>query len=186
MHKLMRLNLILKRTHLWLLACAMVLGAQGIAFGATTESAVKAGFVYNFTKFIDFPPSTDASITYNLCVAGESKLSDSLDALEGKLVGNKPLNIQRNVSEANLKDCHMVFVVAASDAHIQSLLQQVGTLPIVTVSDSPDFILKGGMIGLIRDGNRVGFEVNLKTAGAAGLRMSAQLLKLAKSVKGLK
>ena len=186
MHQLITVNVILKRTHLWLLAYAMMLGAQGIAFGATTESAVKAGFVYNFTKFIDWPASTDESITYNLCVAGESKLTDSLDALEGKLVGNKPLNIMRNVSAANLKGCHMVFVVAASDAHIQSLLQQMGNLPIVTVSDSPDFILKGGMIGLIRDGNRVGFEVNLKPANAAGLRMSAQLLKLAKSVKGLK
>ena len=80
----------------------------------------------------------------------------------------------------------MVFVADDSDQGIQTLLQELGTLPVVTVSDSPDFISKGGMIGLIRDGNSLGFEVNLAPVSATGVRMSAQLLKLAKSVKGLK
>lgn len=163
-----------------------LLAVPHLAMAATTESAVKAGVIYNFSKFIEWPASTNESSSYNLCVIGDDKREDSLDVLEGKLVGNKPLSLKRNVKPANLKDCQMLFMIEDSDTHIHTLLPDIAALPIVTVSDSPDFITKGGMIGLIRDGNRVGFEVNLKPANAVGIRMSAQLLKLAKSVKGIK
>lgn len=180
------LNLAFWRIISLLIATVSVLVMPNLVLAATTETAVKAGFIYNFSKFIEWPARTAESSSYNLCVMGDDKREDSLDVLVGKMVGNKPLTLTRNVKPANLKDCHMLFVIQDKDVHLQALLADIAALPIVTVSDSPDFILKGGMIGLIRDGNRVGFEVNLKPANAVGIRMSAQLLKLAKSVKGIK
>ena len=176
----------LKLTGSWLLTTICLLTMPNFVAAATTEFAVKAGFIYNFSKYIEWPANAVESNSYHLCVIGEDKREDSLDVLVGKLVGNKPLTLTRNVKPANLKDCHMLFVIEDNNVHAEALLTEIAALPIVTISDSPDFILKGGMIGLIRDGNRVGFEVNLKPANAVGIRMSVQLLKLAKSVRGLK
>jgi hypothetical protein len=153
---------------------------------ATTESAVKAGFIYNFSKFIEWPDSTSVYAKFNLCVVGDNRLEDSLQALEGRMVGNKPLSLHNNATGESLKSCQMLFIADDSDQTTYALLRELGNAPVVTVSDSPEFILKGGMIGLIHDGSRINFEVNLASANAAGVHLSAQLLKLAKSVKGLK
>lgn len=168
------------------LAVAIGLSVPLVVKAATTESAVKAGFIYNFSKFIEWPPSTKLYATFNLCVVGDYRLEDSLQALEGRLIGGKPISVHINTNSEDLKSCHMLFIASDSDRETRTLLGELSTLPVVTVSDSAGFILKGGMIGLIRDGSRVGFDINLAPANAAGVRMSAQLLKLAKSVKGLK
>jgi hypothetical protein len=153
---------------------------------ATKEQAVKAGFIYNFSKFIVWPSNASADSNFNLCIIGDDKLDGSLEALYGKLVDDKPLVLKRNVQLDELQHCQMAFLAKDSKENMQVVLEKFRALPVVTVSDSPDFISKGGMIGLIRDGNRVGFEVDLTPVNVAGLRISAQLLKLAKRVKGLK
>ncbi len=122
---------------------------------------------------------------FNLCVLGDAKLGGGLKSLQGKLVANKPLVLRRWVKSDSLETCHMVFISQDSTKEVSSLLQRINGLPVLTISDSPHFIDNGGMVGLIRDGTRVGLEVNLKTVRASGLNMSAQLLKLAKTVKGL-
>ena len=168
----------------WLIGLALF--AATSAQAATTESAVKAGFIYNFTKFIEWPASTNLYTTFNLCVVGDNRLEDSLQALEGKKVGSKPIKVRQNVSKEEMKSCQMLFVADDNDQATYDLLRELGNAPVVTVGDSPEFTLKGGMIGLIRDGSRVGFEINLAPANAVDVHFSAQLLKLAKSVKGLK
>lgn len=168
----------------WLIGFALF--AATSAQAATTESAVKAGFIYNFTKFIEWPASSNLYTTFNLCVVGDNRLEDSLQALEGKLVGSKSIKVRQNVSKEELKSCQMLFIAEDNDQATYALLHELGSEPVVTVSDSPEFTLKGGMIGLIRDGSRVGFEINLTPANTSSVRFSAQLLKLAKSVKGLK
>jgi len=162
------------------------MSAPMAAQAATKEDAVKTGFIYNFTKFITWPNGTVPQTNFNLCVIGNDRLDGGLEALYGKLVGDKPLVLKRNPGNEDLKACHMVFVGEDSKHSIQELLKPFTNLPVATVSDSPDFIKKGGMIGLIREGKRVGFEINITPVNAAGLHISAQLLKLAKSVKGIK
>jgi hypothetical protein len=157
-----------------------------LAHATTKEDAVKAGIVYNFTKYITWPAEATLQSNFNLCVEGNDHLDGGLEALYGKLVGNRPLILKRDVSVAESKTCHMVFVADDAKLNVKVVMQKFNGLPVVTVSDRADFIQIGGMIGLLRDGHRVGFEVNIKPAKAVGLRLSAQLLKLAKYVKGLK
>jgi len=156
-----------------------------LAQSATKEQAVKAGFVYNVTKYVIWPNRVGNDEQFNLCVYGDAKLGGGLKSLQGKLVANKPLVLRRWVKSESFESCHMVFISQGSTKEMSTLMQQVNGLPVLTISDSPDFIDNGGMVGLIRDGTRVGLEVNLKTVRASGLNMSAQLLKLAKTVKGL-
>ncbi len=150
---------------------------------ATKEQAVKAGFIYNLTKFTVWPSSVKAVKKFNLCVFGSDALGGSLEALRGKLVDNKPLVLRRAVKDANLHRCHIAFIAKDSPTNT---LQKLQGLPILTVSDMPNFTNHGGMVGLIRNGNYVGLEVDLAAIRAVKLNISAQLLKLAKKVKGLK
>lgn len=152
----------------------------------TKEQAVKAGFIYNITKFTVWPNDTYEDEVFNLCLFGDDNLGGGLEALYGKLVSGKPIVLRRNLSDSDLRRCHIAFIAKDSPNNIQKTLNRLRNFPLLTVSDNPDFINQGGMIGLVRDGRRVGFEVDLKAVKAARLHIGAQLLKLAKKVKGLK
>ena len=152
---------------------------------ATKEEAVKAGSVYNFTKFTSWPSDLGSSDTFNLCVFSENKPDEGLQALSGKSVADKPLVLRYNVEGSSISKCHMAFIAHDSQVKVQETLNKIKKMPILTVSASPDFIKKGGMIGLIKVGKHVGFEINIATTNAVGIHIGSQLLKLAKRVEGL-
>lgn len=153
------------------------------AQAATKEQAVKAGFIYNLTKFTVWPSEADSSNAFNLCIIGNDELGDSLKALRGKKVNNKPLVLRRDLDSSEWYSCHIAFITKNPP---ENILKRLHRLPVLTVSDAPNFIEHGGMIGLVRNGRYVGLEVNLTAVKDAKLNISAQLLKLAKKVKGLK
>jgi len=157
----------------------------GNAYAETeTESAVKIGFLYNFFKFIDWPQNTNTSGGYRLCTTNGNSLGNSVLAFQDKIINNKPLSIKRGVSGEELKGCHMVFIGADED--ISKPIGDLQGLAVVTVSDKPDFINQGGMIGLVQYNNRLAFEVNLDAANAVNIRISAKVLELAKRINATK
>lgn len=168
------------------LVVGITICASTSASAATKENAVKAGFIYNFTKFVTWPANAPASKNFHLCIIEHDRLDGSLEALYGKLVGSKPLILRRDMDTEEVTSCHMVFITEDNKHSVEDILKKFEGLPVVTVSDSQNFTRRGGMIGLIRDGNRVGFVVNMEPVNAVGLHISVQLLKLAKDVKGLK
>lgn len=160
---------------------AGTLGSQSYA-DSGSEAAVKTAFLYNFFKFIDWPTESKLSQnSYQLCTSDNDQLGESLLVLKNKKVGNKTLDIRRGLSAKELQSCHIVFIDANDNT--AAILQSLKALPIVTVSDQPNFIEQGGMISLVQIDNRLGFAINLVGINEVGLHMSAQLLKLAKSVK---
>jgi hypothetical protein len=144
------------------------------------EAAVKTAFLYNFFKFIDWPKAAGNQSAYSLCTTDNDNLGDSLLVLENKTINNKPLVIRRGVNGQDLKDCYMVFISSSENA--AAIARELKGLQTVTISDKPNFIDQGGMIGLIPGDNRLSFEVNLAAANAGGVHISAQMLKLAKRV----
>lgn len=153
---------------------------------ATTESAVKAGFIYNFTKFVEWPASAGVYAGFNICVIGDNRLEDSLQAIEGKQAHGKPIHLHMGVKPLNLKSCQIVFLAEDDSRKLRYILKALSNAPALTVSDSPGFVQLGGMIGLVRDEAHLAFEINLSSVKTAGLHVNAQLLKLAKNIKGLK
>jgi hypothetical protein len=149
-----------------------------------SEAAVKTAFLYNFFKFIEWPAGKVSQTDYQLCTSENDQLGDSLLVLKSKTVGNKTLTIRRGLSVGDLKSCHLVFI--GDSQSTAAILRSLKALPIVTVSDQPNFIEQGGIIGLVQVDNRLGFEINLLGVNEAGLHIDAQLLKLAKSVKTTK
>jgi hypothetical protein len=143
------------------------------------ESAVKTAFLYNFFKFIEWPDEI-GSDGYRLCTASNDQLGDSLSVLENKTLNGKPMLVYRGIGVEALKACHMVYI--GSSENTELVINGLMGLPIVTVSDVPDFVGRGGMIGLVQDGNRLSFEINLDLANIEDVHISAKLLKLAKKV----
>lgn len=166
------------------MALALVLPSPAQA--GPSEFVVKAAFIYNFFKFTDWPvaPGAQQLPTYHLCFAGNPMpYAQAIAALDGKMVAGKPVSVHLEVRGEQLKSCHMVVLFEEDGVE---LLQELAALPIVTVSDMAGFIYRGGMIGLVQNEKRLGFEVNLELANANNIRFSSQMLKLAKSVRGAK
>ena len=157
-----------------------------MAAAVTKEHAVKAGLIYNITKFVIWPNHAYHDDKFNFCIIGDDNLNGALEALYDKLADGRPIVLRRTMSKKNFKECQIVFIANEGVENVKLILKELKNIPILTVSDRKDFIKLGGMIGLIRDGNRVGFEVDLSAVKASGLNMSSQLLKLAKRVKGIR
>ncbi|WP_225587704.1 YfiR family protein [Methylomonas fluvii] len=147
---------------------------------AASEAAVKVAFLYNFFKFIEWPEPATAPNRYTLCLSSHTDFGDHLLMLEGKTVNGKPLDIVRNISPKDIKSCHLIFIDTADNPG--DYARELKGSSVVSVSDKSGFINQGGTIGLIQDGNRLSFEINLETANAGNTRISAQLLKLAKNI----
>lgn len=177
-------NFYLNRYLQWFVWCLFI-SISSTVHATTKAQAVKAGFVYNFTKFTHWPEAVVMAEGFHLCVIGDDGLDGALEALYDKPVAGRSILLKHLNSEDDLSDCHLAYIENDKRTIVQAL-KQLRHLPVLTISEFPDFTDYGGIISLVRDEKRVGFNVNLKSAQAVGLTLSAQLLKLAKTVKGLK
>lgn len=172
-----------------LLVCAVAgacLTTRGAAQGSSNEAEVKAAFVYNFLKFVDWPPHALARSDQPISIAivGEGAVADAVESLlEGKNVGMHPLVVVRVKAGDPLPDVHAVFVTGADKDKAHRTLGNKGTAAILTIGDDDQFATRGGIIGLYVEDRRVRFEVNTGAADATGLRVSSRLLALARLVR---
>lgn len=146
------------------------------------EAALKAAFVFNFTKFVDWPDA-DSFGKFSLCTVGGGLTADALGAFEGKPALGKPIQVLQGPRGAALRSCQLVFISEAGAGATADVLNELRNSATLTVSDSPNFLDSGGAIALVREGGRLRFEINLGLAQAKGLKVGAQLLRLAKSVR---
>jgi hypothetical protein len=161
-----------------LLTLAMVLLATS-AVGTqdvTREYQVKAVFLYNFAKFVEWPPSALAG-PLTICIAGRNPLGTFLDeTVRGETVGGRPIHT-RIILEPE-PGCHVMFI--PDGAAVGAYLRASRTAPTLTIGETPAFIGLGGIISFfIEDGN-VRFEINPQAAERAQLRVSARLLQLSR------
>jgi len=163
------------------LAAALVLAALP-AFGeVTTEAQLKAAYLVNFLKYVEWPGTRT---TINLCLFGRDSLSPHLAAYEGRLIGGRELHIRKVSSPEQLADCHELFIPDTEEARFAAVIRWVGKQPILTVSDAETFTRDGGEIALISSEGRLQFDVNAEALSNAGLRASPQMLRLARQIVG--
>jgi YfiR/HmsC-like len=150
------------------------------AWGATSEYELKAAFVYNFAKFMEWPsgalkPAADHII---LGVLAQDPEKEAFEALQGKMVQGRTLVVKKcTVSE--LKDCQMIFISAAASRWLGQALSAVRDLPVLTVTDEVESAASRGIINLVTSGGKVRFQVNARQARQLGFKISSQLLQLA-------
>jgi hypothetical protein len=161
---------------------AIVALAMPSSFGeVTTEAQLKAAYLVNFLKYVEFPGTRT---TVNLCLFGRDSLGPYLAGYEGRQVGGRELRIRRVNSPEQIADCQEIFVPDTEEARLAAVLRWVDKQPILTVSDAETFTREGGGIALIRADGRLQFEVNVEALNRAGMRASPQMLRLAKPMSG--
>ena len=150
-----------------------------------SEARLKAAFVYRFAQFVEWPDHALARRdAVDVCVLEPNPFEDVLHTLvEGESIGRLPLRVRAVSTPASASACHVLFLPEQSAAR-EATLRAVASLPVLTVSDAPRFLESGGIIQVGVAGGNMRFAVNLDAARASRLRLSAQLLRLAISVRG--
>lgn len=148
------------------------------------ETRVKAAYVYNFLTFVErekaVPEPEGAAV--RVCVLGDEALLAELKGLSGRQVRGRPLEVRSGPESGPFPSCHLLVIGRAESARLPEILRAVSGAGVLTVSDIPRFARGGGMIGFLTEGGRVRIEVNPGTAAAAGLKVSAKLLEVARVV----
>lgn len=150
-----------------------------------TEYEVKAAYLYNFGKFVQWPASQRQGMkTFDLCVLGKDPFGAALDrVVSGAVMAGRPVQARRLAAPAEASSCHILFITAGDDSHVAEALSILERADVLTVSDAPQFVRRGGMIQFVRQGGRVRFEVNLSRAQDVGLMLSSELLRVATAVR---
>jgi hypothetical protein len=149
-----------------------------------SEYQVKAAFLFNFAKFIQWPEQafSDSKSPFSFGVLGDDPFDgDLVRATREKILNGRPLVVKacRTLEEA--RNCHVLFISNSEKSRLKSIFQGLDGTHVLTVGDSANFVESGGMINFFRDGNKIRFEIKDETAKKAGLKIDSKLLGLAKN-----
>ena len=150
------------------------------------EYQVKAGFLFNFAKYTEWPEASSAGDPHlNLCVMGKDPFGVAvLAAFESRPIGDREFRSRRGITRDNLGRCQVLFIAASEERNLSAILRDASARPILTISDIDGFVEAGGMIGLVTVEDRIQFDVNLAACQRASLKPSSQMLRLARQVIG--
>lgn len=149
-----------------------------------TDYQVKAAYLYNFGRFVEWPAVTAKGDSFTVCVLGQDPFGAALDStLAGQSIAGKSVAARRISTPQESSSCQILFLSSSEDARLPKIMESLDKAPVLTVSDIPGFSQRGGMIQFVLDGSRVRFEVNLAATQKAGLNLSSELLKVATNVR---
>jgi hypothetical protein len=146
-----------------------------------TESQVEAAYLYNFGKFVTWPATRAAnSDTFQICVLGKDPFGPALDTIvSGESLGGKKIEVLRLASIQRTQSCMILFISSSEESQLPAIFIAAKTFNLLTVSNIGHFAERGGDIGLVREQDRVRFEVNRSATDEAHLQLSSELLKVA-------
>ena len=158
--------------------------SQAEAEKGASEYELKAAYLYNFAKFVEWPAGAfpDQSAAIVVGVVGDDPFNGSLDSVVGKSANGRQVAIRRLRASEDLRSCHMLFVSSSERKRLGEIVARVDGASVLTVGEMEGFASNGGMITLTMEDNKVRFEINAGTARRARLKISSKLLSLAKRV----
>lgn len=149
------------------------------------EYDVKAAFIYNFIKFVEWPEnSMNISDEISIAILGRDPFKGKLDNLiAGKSVKNRRLTVDHYSDINQIQFCHVLFISNSETRDLRSIFSSIKNRNFLTIGESSKFLKRGGIIKFLTYDNKVRFEINLKTAHAHKLKISSRLLRLADNLK---
>src|SRR3984893_9218218 len=160
--------------------------AEGLASSDSSEYLIKAGFIYNFAKLVEWPtntfPHSDSPIVIGLL--RHDPFGTTLDRIvadkkiNGRGIAVRRLKWGKDLKE--LKDFNHLFISSSEREHLDTVVDVMKYLPVLTIGDSAGFARRGGIINFALEDNKVRFEVNVEAAKRADITISSRLLALAK------
>jgi hypothetical protein len=164
---------------LYILCCLLYLPYLCADTSAIDEYKIKAGYIFNFTKFITWPDDNNTE-TFNICILGSDPFGDAIDPIEQRTAFNHPIKLFRLTSVSKEPHCHIMYVSA--DVHTRSIIPyDKNTL---TVGEEAAFISQCGMIAFAKQQDKIKLQINSKQLQKSGLKVSAKLLEVSELVGG--
>jgi hypothetical protein len=181
---------------------AAVAPKAGADSAASLEYQVKAAFIYNFIKFVDWPKEKvpDSNTPLTIGIIGKDPFGSAFDPVEDKDAKARKVLIKRfktfeELKKAGEKDkslldreiesmrkCHLLFICSSEEKSVGEITNLVKDHSVLTVGDVKGFLEAGGVTNFIMEEQKVRFEINVTTAKRAKLQIRSQLLRLAKKV----
>ena len=150
---------------------------------------VKAAFMVNFPKYIDWPaeafPTTNSPITVG--VFGDDNVAREFQGMiqSGLAIDGHPVVLTRIQGESELAGSFQILFIAISErARISTILEKLKGSPVLLVGESDNFLEQGGMVNLVPKNRKIRLQINLAAARQAHLKISSRLLVAADVVKG--
>ncbi|MCP5221788.1 MAG: YfiR family protein [Zoogloeaceae bacterium] len=163
----------------------VLLAASPLRAAPPTEYQLKAVFLLNFARYATWPDEALAdSDSIDICVLGRDPFGEHLSGLEARQAQGRAVKVHYPAAPLDAKDCEVVFVAASEQRRLNAILRELEVWPVLTVSDIDGFVEAGGNIGLVTVDDRIRFDINRSTVATQHLRLSAQLLKLARRLIG--
>jgi hypothetical protein len=154
------------------------------------EYKVKAAFIFNFLKFVEWPPpqASDATTPITIVVLGEDKFGAAFNEITSRKIKDRSITIKRfadfdtDEARAELPKCQLVFISANQQKYTKEIIDLLRKKPVLVVGETPGFLEVGGMVNFVMQEGKVCFELNQDTAEVSELKMASQLMRLAKRV----
>ena len=145
---------------------------------AELEYKLKAAFLFNFLKFTEFPTNQYAAPDSALvigCLPEDPAAPILASVMEGKLLEGRPIRLVTFKEGDDIRRCHLLFISRTLKVKGEEAIERLKNSPVVTVGEVDQFAHRGGMINFVRHERTFRFEINLKVAERAGLRISSKL-----------
>lgn len=153
---------------------------------APNEAQLKATFLFQFVRFVEWPPKAfaDDKAPITIGVLGNDPIEGYLEKiLRGELAHGRPLVLRHLESEEAARTCQVLFISPSEKNRLNQVLASLKKSHVLTVSDLEDFAAMGGMINFRKENEALRFEINVTAAERAELKIHSRLLNLAKIVR---
>jgi hypothetical protein len=156
---------------------------------APLDFQVKAAFLVNFPKYVDWPSAVVAETNSPITVAifGDDNVAGEFENMiqGGRTVSGRPVRLKRITKEEQIgADCQIVFIASSERQRVPAILEKVKGTGILTVGENEDFLQQGGIVNLVHRDRKIRLQINLDAAREAHLKISTRLLVAADMVKG--
>lgn len=168
-------------------SCFPFAGPPGLAAQAPTEFQVKAAYLFNFLKFVEWPddPAPDSRGKWVIGFIGESPIDSELTHLvEGKNVLGHELLVKKFQAADDLRACNILFITDSEKRRLPAILVALRGSSVLTVADLDNFVGSGGMVQFVVEDARVRVAIDVGATSRARLKVSSKLLALAQIVTG--
>ncbi|MEO7523062.1 MAG: YfiR family protein [Ferruginibacter sp.] len=166
-----------------ILVLLMILSTHFVQAQTSAEYQVKAVFLFNFTRFVDWPSAAFESTNspFIIGILGDDPFGNYIDeTVSGESTGGHPIIIKRYKTVKDIDNCHVLYIHSVDDESIRLIIADTKTKNVLTVSDANHFASLGGVIGFFLENNKIRMQINQEAAKSASLNISSKLLGVAK------
>jgi hypothetical protein len=150
-----------------------------------SEYDIKAGFLYNFIKYVEWPPKVlpGPQSAIVLGTLGRDAFDLLSRSIGGQTLNGRPLQVKNVASSDDFKTCHVLFIPFSEKRRLPQVLESLKSSNVLTVGETDDFSKLGGIINFIKEENKIRFQINIDAAKRAELKIDSTLLNLARIVR---